>query len=845
MQNSETINKCLIDIADLQRRGEYGKCYERAKEALVLREHSDTDPETNCRVLIAAARSAYYASHFDECASLLETARDLIEKRPLPSDRELRFELAIIRANVCRRNGDLKDALAILEPFDEMDGLARGSCLIPEKLLIEGACHFYLNNVPRAEKTLEIALGIATQCSDSMARARILIMLGLVAQTKGLHETALEYYGRARDLCSANEDHYGEAAAALDMGILLCRRGRFAAAERNIKRAKAMFERIEWRIGVCRCLLALGNISKCRGEFASAIRLYREAEWISDANGFAREKALVAEFAGDVHFDCGKYSSAEQSYGEALRIADSIAPDGDIAVEIHRRMGELRLATGDEPAALPLLRRGLRLSQKLGDRLEKGAVLRCMGRAALMRGDWNRGFALFQLAFRNLREAGCDFELGKTHVAFAEFLLDSGLAQGGEMGHAKCPECPGNEMIDEAWASAVEASHLFASMDCETLKGAADRCIASVVALRRKCPRPEASRHEGKRVVTIHDAPESVHAPGFVAVSTPMMALCEQSRFAAGFDKPVLITGETGTGKELVARMIHAMSARSQKPFVALNCAAVPDHLFESEFFGHKKGCFTGALTDRIGFFEEAHGGTLFLDEVGELTPLQQVKLLRVLQEGMIRRVGENGERPVDVRIISATNQKLEEKLGKAALREDFYYRINAEHLHIPPLRERREDIVPLIGFRLCMNGGSGQHAIRMELSALKCLLHYSWPGNIRELFAVLERAKHISNGDVIMLEMLPERVKADYHDAGVLESRRRADASHRAGQRLRRALELCKGNKSAAARWLGISRGTLYKDLKRSGLLDLTGTPHNSLKPSRPAASPGGLPSV
>jgi len=294
----------------------------------------------------------------------------------------------------------------------------------------------------------------------------------------------------------------------------------------------------------------------------------------------------------------------------------------------------------------------------------------------------------------------------------------------------------------------------------------------------------------------------------------------KQIHFAAGFDRPVLVTGETGTGKELVARMIHALSSRARRPFVALNCAAVPDHLFESEFFGHKRGCYTGALTDRIGLFEEADGGTLFLDEVGELTTLQQVKLLRALQEGRIRRVGENAERPVNVRVISATNQNLEERLGKAAMREDFYYRINAEHIVVPSLRERPEDILPLIAFCLCGNGGGGYRVVRMELAALKRLQRYPWPGNVRELFAVLDRVKHMSNGDVVTLEMLPERIKKGNSASETTAARPAGDVSLDGAQRLRRALDLCGGNKSAAARWLGISRGTLYKELRRSGLL-------------------------
>jgi transcriptional regulator with PAS, ATPase and Fis domain len=442
-----------------------------------------------------------------------------------------------------------------------------------------------------------------------------------------------------------------------------------------------------------------------------------------------------------------------------------------------------------------------------------------MGKAAFSLGEHRRGSALIRKAVVTLREAGCDFELGKTHLAYAEMLVDAaGAARDDERSAASHAD----EALDEAWASAVEAGHIFGCLESATWKAAAERCLDRVIARRGRRFRVDPVLQGGRDVTRISFSPEFSRHEGYVAVSDAMLDVWKQIHFAAGFDRPVLVTGETGTGKELVARMIHALSSRALRPFVALNCAAVPDHLFESEFFGHKRGCFTGALTDRIGLFEEADGGTLFLDEVGELTTLQQVKLLRALQEGRIRRVGENTERPVNVRIISATNQNLEARLGKTALREDFYYRINAEHIVVPSLRERPEDIFPLIAFCLCGNGGGGHRVVKMELAALKCLQRYSWPGNVRELFAVIDRVKHMSNGDVVTLEMLPERIKNGHAASGTSAARPAGEVTLDASQRLRRALDLCGGNKSAAARWLGISRGTLYKELRRSGLLGL-----------------------
>jgi DNA-binding NtrC family response regulator/tetratricopeptide (TPR) repeat protein len=803
MKDEELIRTYVVEVEDLQRRGEYAKSYERAKQVLSLCEGSEIDPGARCEILILAARSAYYVTSFDEALRLCSAAEDLLAANDLPARAARLFASALVRANVARRRGNLKEALAILEPCRRSADGEFPPALVSERLLIEGACRFYLNEIRSAEESLEAALGLAIHHADERMKSRVLIMLGLVAQNKGLHEAALEYFDRAKDLCHALADHYGEAAAALDAGILLYRRGRFSSAVRRIERAREIFASIGWSVGVSRCLLALGSVSTFRGEYARAVRCFRDAGRIAEQGGFAREQALAREYLGDVHLDRGRLETAEKRYGECLRIAEHIAPEGDIVLEVERRLGELYCAKDDPAAAMAHLRRGLRLSQRLQNELEKGAILRCMGRAAFSLGARTRGVALFKKAAGTLQRAGCDFELGKTQLAFAEILLES------------------DDLLDEAWSSAVEAGHIFGALESEAWKAAAGRCIDRVIARRGRRFHADPVLRGGKKVVKIEYSPEFARHEGFVAVSEAMLRLHEQVRFASGFDRPVLVTGETGTGKELVARMIHALSARGRRAFVALNCAAVPDHLFESEFFGHRRGCFTGALTDRIGLFEEANGGTLFLDEVGELTTLQQVKLLRVLQEGRIRRVGENCERAVNVRIVSATNQNLEEKLGKAALREDFYYRINAEHILVPSLRERREDIVPLIAYCLCVNGAEGRRVARIEEAALKCLQRYSWPGNVRELFAVLERAKYISNGGAVTLEMLPERIKARGEARDVAAARPGAIEPGDSSQRLRKALDLCGGNKSAAARWLGISRGTIYKELRRSGLLD------------------------
>ncbi len=245
-----------------------------------------------------------------------------------------------------------------------------------------------------------------------------------------------------------------------------------------------------------------------------------------------------------------------------------------------------------------------------------------------------------------------------------------------------------------------------------------------------------------------------------VAAAPEMMRVMETARKVARHPTTILLEGATGTGKELLARLIHSESPRSQGPFLAVNCGAIPENLLESEFFGHVRGAFTGADRDREGLFEAAGGGTLFLDEVGELPDFLQVKLLRVLQEGEVRRVGESSSRPVDARIVAATNRELKEEVAEGRFREDLYYRLAVVTLRVPSLRERAEDLPLLVRHFVKRHGERlGIEVAGVDPLAMRALASYEWPGNVRELENVLERAMVLAEGDRLGVEDLPDPV--------------------------------------------------------------------------------------
>lgn len=299
---------------------------------------------------------------------------------------------------------------------------------------------------------------------------------------------------------------------------------------------------------------------------------------------------------------------------------------------------------------------------------------------------------------------------------------------------------------------------------------------------------------------------------GLLGRSSPMQRLFDQIRNAADSEASVLIYGESGTGKELVAQAIHKLSRRKDGPFITMNCAALNEHLLESELFGHKKGSFTGAISDRVGRFEAANNGTIFLDEIGDMPPLMQAKLLRVIETKEVERVGEHKPIPVNVRIISATNKDLTRLVAENKFREDLYYRVNSILIRTPPLRERIEDI-PMLAFHYLkkISAINNKDIKRISPHAMQIMEDYSWPGNVRQLINALEHCAVTCKGDTINVSDLP-----DY-----LFPKKRSSKSENglATEKICSVLSMFNGNKTLAAKHLGISRVTLWKWLKKAGI--------------------------
>ena len=298
-----------------------------------------------------------------------------------------------------------------------------------------------------------------------------------------------------------------------------------------------------------------------------------------------------------------------------------------------------------------------------------------------------------------------------------------------------------------------------------------------------------------------------------IGANREMQALYRLIEDVAPSHATVMIRGESGTGKELVARALHYGSNRADGPFVMVNCSALSENLLESELFGHVRGAFTGAVSTRKGRFEEAIGGTIFLDEIGDISPVVQVKLLRVLQQKIVEKVGDNTPVPVDVRVVSATNRDLEDLVARGLMREDFYYRIKVVSLQVPPLRDRREDIPMLLEHFLA---GHGAEAREIDDAVLRILMSYDWPGNVRELEHAIEHAVVLARGERISPQHLPPEIVGRTPDVDLRLAGGDPDTEE---ARIRDALQRNAWRRGRTARELGIDRSTLWRKIKTYGI--------------------------
>ncbi len=712
------------------------------------------------------------------------------------------FKELIGRIKALLQAGDYDISIEIAE-----ERLAGSNAAIESAWLryYKGVSHFLKGNYIDAGKQFEAQISNRTGSDDEYLKGLSHHMLGYIAFQRSFFDIARLYFGNALKIFVSIDDQKEIANTNKMLGIVAYRTGRYTDADRLLEKSLSYYVKNTYYKGTILTRMALARNHQFLGNLDRTIELLNSALMEATKHGFRREIALCHEFLGEVEYTQDNPEKSLEHLKDALRIADSIAPCGDLAVEILRRMGDSHISFGNLDAARQHLTRAHKLCDRLNDRYELGTVLRAFGNLSAKTGERSLSRSYFEEAITTLRMINEPYELARTYETYAgrcgEWLASAGLEEETRL-----------DLERTGTAYYREAAHLYIELG---LKGRARECRRLHEKL---SSRIESARTPGEMTEIRFDNSWLVHG-SIVTRSKQMLAVVERIEKMAPGMLPIHITGETGTGKELAATLIHRLSGRCDGPFVAVNCAAIADTVFESEFYGHRRGAFTGAALDKAGFFEAASGGTLFLDEISELTTRQQAKLLRVIESGKLYRVGETRERTVDVRLVSVSNIAPEDLLEAGSLRKDFYFRVCPEIITLPPLREKKEDLLPLLSYFISPDG----HPVSIEKTALDLLDDYHWPGNIREL---LNLARGVALICGLERTIRPEDLPMNIRSVALTELGRidkKTSAFNYSEDEIKRlilhSIEESAGNRSVAARRLGISRSTLYRKLAEFGI--------------------------
>jgi tetratricopeptide (TPR) repeat protein len=613
--------------------------------------------------------------------------------------------------------------------------------------------------------------------------------LGLALKNLGVWKEADRHFKEAAGAFASVEEGVHHLRTSLNRAILLRKMGRIGEGSEICQQGFRRSKELGIPIGVCRYGLELANIAVIERDLSGAEEYVRTAEHLAGSHGYQRERILALEIGGDISDIAGRSGEALETYLTGLGLARDLMEDSDLECELLRRAAVMCLKLGKTNEGRNHIDRAVVLSEKSQDAYEHGICLRILGEIELAQGLEGSGIAHLQESVRELTGLSpWSPALAVSELALGEELLRRSRSAAAAIQHL------------------LDARRIYSNLGVSAAIRRLDDLIFSSGTLSAN-----GGLEKGAIGVDIGAILESsLDTEQYGIVTEDERVVGDLERWGPT-EARVLIEGETGVGKELMARALHAMSRRREGPFVAVDCGALSETLADSELFGHSKGAFTGAIKGRTGLIEAANGGTLFLDEIGELPEILQVKLLRVLENFVVRRVGENAPRQVDVRVISATARDLWAEVEAGRFRRDLYYRLKTVLIRVPSLRERPHDIGLLVDFY--MQVYSERHGISAELSsdARKRLTRYKWPGNVRELKNVLE-ALILSqrNGNAIDGGRVAEFLSGAVQDAGLKD--RIADLER---EEIDRVMKVCDGNRTEAAKMLGISRKTLWQKLK------------------------------
>jgi len=711
---------------------------------------------------------------YREASATIEAARALV----LNPDQQ--DELDLLDAQRLARLAAARDALrrafGVLKRNPTGDRAARAYWV--SGIALYRAAHYHW-----AKECFELSAAHYRIARQPIFLARVVGNLALVLKNEGKMALALDALDTAMRLYPQRGFLRSRAHCHLHRGICFVRMGQIQSGRTSLLEARQLATRAA-QVPLCIAVdNHLGHIYRMAGNFSTAKEYYEDAMRKAEAEGLPRKVALSLEFLAETLTEEGQPAAAIQLLDKALGLATPLARHGDLVMEILRRRGEAQIALGNRAAGLEDLSRAIELCGARGELREKLLTQRAYYLADSKTLDIL--LARMETLLKGLQEIGDVFEYSRTVCILSE---DDRFA-------LTCP----------SWLSQAQATaaHYFATMGLSIWSARLQRVVGHGVVIQPEMMHPPGPKRDGLQTRSLRFA-EALDA----------------ARLAARSTEPALILGETGAGKEVLARFVHDLSKRASAPLVAVNCGAIPANLIESELFGHVRGAFTGADRDRAGLFETANGGTVLLDEIGDLPADVQVKLLRFLDHYEVHRLGEHRARSVDVRILAATHKDLGRLVADGAFRQDLYFRLNVFSIEVPALRQRREDVPFLV--EQFLRPEPGGVPLRIASDLLRWMESYDWPGNVRELRNLcryltvkcwgkpaIEPRDLPPKLQELCLEYLGgAKVSAFEHEKMELER-----------VQIQRALQQSGGSIIAAARLLGMGRNNLARRIREYGI--------------------------
>lgn len=770
---------------------------------------------------LSAVESLLQAGNFKQA---LAEIRDLENQNVMDDFSSEAGELSYLGALALDKLGRLNEAMSKAKKAFEILRNTNENKRVAQVQHIMGTIYAHLGDLKNAELQFIDTASNYRRIDDQKGIIDTYNELARICFMRSDFHRAIEYINDALEYCERTKDERMKAQLMGNLGTIYVIKDEWQQAKRNLLASLKLNKLHKNQINICRCLLSLGYVSVLLREFSKAEAYLKNAYHIIYQNSFLRELAIYHEYSGELASIRDEFEEAEKHYLKAIQIGEKIAPKSAIISQAARLLAELQVRRGDLDEALVSCERSLEVSESLGEKLEEAIAYRILGRIYSKKARKTEAKENFVRAMRSLREIGVKFELAKTHLEAGNSECFDFWERMKFLGRAEDLASQLDSPYHLAKIKFAFALLFFKNKEYENALNFLDTGKEIFSQSHEREDLEKVSELE-KQIQAVFPPAESSKesSPKFsfkdiITQNKQTLEMLENAQRVKDSDITILLEGETGTGKDLLAKAIHFTSSRKNKKFVVVNCAALPETLFESELFGYKKGAFTGASSNKKGLLDEAAGGTLYLDEIAEVPFPIQVKLLRAIEEKEIVRLGEVRPRKVDFRVIAATNRNLEKMVEEGRFRSDLYYRLSVIKFKLSPLREKKEDI-PLLVEHLIKKHALNQRAqpCMLDPKIMKLFFNYDWPGNVRELENDLKSLlAFVRDEKKIPLKLLADTLEKFNNGKTTNHTSLLSQLAEYEKEQIKKALAKSNWVKTKAARFLSIDEALLRYKIKK-----------------------------